>query len=259
MVKRKTIKKSSLAKKKTTSKNKRAIKKRVVKRKVQPKKRASPEKKPAKKKAPPRRKAKIKEIALHKDGTEKFETTDVLFDSIINRGGRPTNYTKTIAKKICLLISMGFSLSKITSYPDMPVMSTVCLWLLDTEGKPELSEWYSQAREAQIDIIEDRVMDICMNVPKVPMAVGKDGDILCMDGKRIMVNHPANVALAKLQTDSHYKMLGSLRAKKWGRNIDLGEGVGDLLGYMAEAAERVANFKREAALIDGETGEVVES
>jgi len=185
----------------------------------------------------------------------------VLLEPVINLGGRPNIYSNVIGKKICLLISMGYSLTKITSYSDMPCMATVCKWLRNYDERGEFIEWYSRARDVQVDIVEDRVMDICMNVPKIPLTVGKDGDILWMDGERIMVNHPANVALAKLQTDSHYKYLASLRSKKWGNNVDLGHSVGGLLELMDIAAGRLANHKekqKQALLIDNESGDVVE-
>ena len=170
--------------------------------------------------------------------------------------GRPTRYSVVMVNRICTLISMGYSLNKICSYSDIPCISTVLDWLRD-KTKEDFLDKYTRAHEMRGDIVEGALIDIADDASQ-PLIV--KGEVVLMEGKPIMVVDNASVQHARLRIDTRTRHMEVIKPKKWGRNIDLGEGVGDLLGYMAEAAERVANFKREAALIiDGETGEVVES
>lgn len=51
------------------------------------------------------------------------------------------------------------------------------------------------------------------------------------------------------------------KPKKWGKNIGLGEGIGlGILEMMDAATKRVSEYKKkEAKVIDNETGEVVDA
>ena len=72
---------------------------------------------------------------------------------------RPTIYTDELAHLICSRIASGESMRSICKDDDMPVMSTVMLWLID--GKhPSLSEQYAKARQIQAETLADEIFDI---------------------------------------------------------------------------------------------------
>lgn len=72
---------------------------------------------------------------------------------------RPTIYTDELAHSICARIASGESMRSICKDDDMPVMSTVMLWLID--GKHTLlSEQYAKARQIQAETLADEIFDI---------------------------------------------------------------------------------------------------
>lgn len=72
---------------------------------------------------------------------------------------RPTIYTDELAHSICSRIASGESMRRICKDDDMPVMSTVMLWLID--GKHSLlSEQYAKARQIQAETLADEIFDI---------------------------------------------------------------------------------------------------
>jgi len=73
--------------------------------------------------------------------------------------GRPTKYSPKIAKKICLKLAAGESLTSICSPSDMPSAVSVYAWL----DKPEHADFlnrYTQARERQAETFIDQCVDI---------------------------------------------------------------------------------------------------
>lgn len=73
--------------------------------------------------------------------------------------GRPSTYSDDIALKVCSEIAAGKSLRRICEADDMPVMSTIMLWLVD--GKHQFfSEQYAEARRIQAEALADEIFDI---------------------------------------------------------------------------------------------------
>lgn len=73
--------------------------------------------------------------------------------------GRPTIFTDELAETICARIASGESLRSICKEDNMPVMSTVMLWIID--GKHEaFSEQYELARKIQAETLADELFDI---------------------------------------------------------------------------------------------------
>ena len=71
---------------------------------------------------------------------------------------RPTEYTKDIGDKICARISEeAISLRKVCAEPDMPSPGTVYGWL---NNDPAFAEQYARAREAQMDIQAEEILEI---------------------------------------------------------------------------------------------------
>lgn len=124
------------------------------------------------------------------------------------KNGRPSTYSDEIAARICDEIADGKSLRTICAAEDMPVTSTVCLWL--TKHK-DFSEQYTRAREAQADTLFDEVLAI---------ADDSNGDIrVDKDGKEI-VDHE-NIQRSRLRVDARKWMAGKLRPKKYGERLEL--------------------------------------
>lgn len=221
-------------------------------------KKKSVKKKPVKKKAAPRRKCVSDEISLKKDGTEQFKTSNELLEAIPNYGGRPRKHSIAMENRICGFISMGYSLNKVCLYSDMPAIPTVLAWLNDKD-KEGFSDKYAHAREMQTEILEDQIVDIADDAAQ-PLIL--KGELVLIDDKPIMVVDNASVQHARLRIDTRTRHMEVTKPKKWGRNVDLGQGVGGLLELMDLASARLADFKekeRQKALIDNDTGKVVES
>ena len=72
---------------------------------------------------------------------------------------RPTIFTDELASEICSRIATGESMRSICRDDNMPVMSTVMLWLVD--GKHlTFSEQYATARKVQAETLADELFDI---------------------------------------------------------------------------------------------------
>lgn len=72
---------------------------------------------------------------------------------------RPTIFTDDLASEICARIASGESMRSICRDDNMPVMSTVMLWLVD--GNHQIfSEQYAKARQIQAETLADELFDI---------------------------------------------------------------------------------------------------
>ncbi len=72
--------------------------------------------------------------------------------------GRPSIYTPELATAICTHIADGKSLRAIAALDGMPAQSTIMLWLDGT--RPDFSEQYARAREAQADKLAEEILAI---------------------------------------------------------------------------------------------------
>ena len=72
--------------------------------------------------------------------------------------GRPTTYSKVIAKKVCERIAAGESLREIYKTPGMPGPSTVIAWAMsDRDG---FYEQYAHAIEMRAHLWAEQILDI---------------------------------------------------------------------------------------------------
>ena len=76
-----------------------------------------------------------------------------------SKGGRPTTYSKKLAELICERIATHtLGLRRLISmYDDMPVESTIYLWLYKNK---EFSEMYTHAKLFQADLLAEECLDI---------------------------------------------------------------------------------------------------
>ena len=109
--------------------------------------------------------------------------------------GRPTDYTKDMADKICEKISGGLSLRAICAEPGMPARGTVYCWLIENA---DFQDQYARAREEQADSFADEIIDIADSVAP----------------------ETGEVAKAKLQIDARKWKASKMAPKKYGDKVE---------------------------------------
>jgi len=77
-------------------------------------------------------------------------------------GGRPSEYTEEMAKKICRAISTHpMGIRRICNlYPEFPSPCTIFEWRLD---HAEFAEWYARAKQEQAEIMFDDMLDVALD------------------------------------------------------------------------------------------------
>lgn len=110
--------------------------------------------------------------------------------------GRPTDYTKDMADKICEKISGGLSLRAICAEPGMPARGTVYRWLIENA---DFQDQYTRAREKQADHFAEEIIEIADSAVAESAAVSK----------------------AKLQIDARKWAASKIAPKKYGDKTEL--------------------------------------
>lgn len=119
--------------------------------------------------------------------------------------GRPTDYTKELASKLCSKLAEGYSLRTVCLAEDMPDKSTVFDWLAKYK---EFADQYAQAKEesthANQEVLEDlgdEAIELAQSVdPKASGAV---------------------VQAVKLKADNLKWVMSKMKPKKYGDKVDL--------------------------------------
>lgn len=83
--------------------------------------------------------------------------------SKVNKGGRPSKLTDTIAEAICIHIADGKSLRTIEQIDGMPSMTTIMRWLADDRNEG-FREQYARAREIQADALIEDILAVADNM-----------------------------------------------------------------------------------------------
>ena len=110
--------------------------------------------------------------------------------------GRPTDYTKDMADKICEKISGGLSLRAICAEPGIPARGTVYRWLIENA---DFQDQYARAREKQADYFAEEIIEIADSAEAESAAVSK----------------------AKLQIDARKWAASKIAPKKYGDKTEL--------------------------------------
>lgn len=127
-------------------------------------------------------------------------------------GGRPSEFTQEIADAICERIAEGESLRTICRDDEMPNRSTVFRWLA---ARPEFSDQYARAREAQAEALFEDMLEIADDASGDTKIVGRDGE-------EREVCDTEFVQRSKLRIDTRKWMAGKLAPKKYGEKLELG-------------------------------------
>lgn len=126
--------------------------------------------------------------------------------------GRPTIYTQKLGADICEIISTSNKGLKIICDDLKISSSTVFKWLSDKD-KPEFSEQYARAREAQADFLADEIIEIADTYR--PTEIQYTNEM----GQSVTIQD--NVARSKLQIDARKWKSSKLAPKKYGDKMDL--------------------------------------
>lgn len=123
--------------------------------------------------------------------------------------GRPSLYTEELAAEICSRIAVGETLTAICEDEDMPDRVTVWRWL----GRPDFSQLYARAREAQADFEADEIKQIaddCTDDVRI------DYD---KDGKPVVKIDADAIRRAQLRIETRKWRAERLNRRQWGANI----------------------------------------
>jgi hypothetical protein len=82
-------------------------------------------------------------------------------------GGRPPLYSDELADKVLDGLAEGNSLVDVCADPDLPSVRTVMQWAADNE---EFSQRYVRAREAQAEVMDDKILKAADKAKEDPQA-----------------------------------------------------------------------------------------
>lgn len=118
-------------------------------------------------------------------------------------------FTQELADEICERLAKGESLRSICRDEHVPSLTTVLRWV---EEKPEFSEQYARAREAQADTLADEIISIA------------DDDA-------------EDVNRSRLRVDARKWVASKLKPKRYGDKIDHNHGGGITITLESDAEE----------------------
>jgi hypothetical protein len=119
--------------------------------------------------------------------------------------GRPSDFTKEMADKICSLLSEGKSLRTVCLADEMPDASTVFRWLRERE---DFRKQYASAKEESADAQNEMLLDL--GDEAIELAQGVDPKA-----------SGAVVQAVKLKADNLKWHMSKMKPKKYGDKIDV--------------------------------------
>ena len=162
--------------------------------------------------------------------------------------GRPTDYTKELADRICERLALGHSMRRVCKNDDMPGMSTIFRWLRENV---EFRQQYEIAKDEAADLMveeineiaddsrNDYLIQLAEEVNEKPASEWTEDDI-----KILAIKHlPEHVQRSRLRVDARKWTASKLKPKKYGDKTILSGDVENPLTYQ----------KIERTLLDGDT------
>ena len=131
---------------------------------------------------------------------------------------RYTAYTQDIADLICERLSDGESLRAICQDENLPDRKTVTRW---TNTNEAFREQYRIAREIQIELLADEIIDIADD------ATNDFIERTRQDGSTEMVVDHENINRSRLRIDTRKWMLSKLKPGTYGDKIQHANAAGD--------------------------------
>ena len=129
------------------------------------------------------------------------------------KAGRPTDYTVELGDDICVKLAEGKSLRSICGRGDMPVVSTVLLWVVKGDRGDQtysgFSEQYRRAREAQAEALLDEVIEIADD--------GSNDTYTDSEGnERVNFDH---INRSRLRVDTRFKAVAKMHPRRYGEKV----------------------------------------
>jgi hypothetical protein len=127
-------------------------------------------------------------------------------------GGRPSEYTQTIADEICARLACGESLRTVCKDEHLPCTSTIFSWF---RVYPEFLQQYTRAKEESADAMAEEVIDIADNATNDYMErLDKDGQAAswAFNGE--------HVQRSRLRVDTRKWLMAKMKPKKYGEKVD---------------------------------------
>jgi hypothetical protein len=143
---------------------------------------------------------------------QQFETQEHL-DSTRPAKGRPTDYTKELADKICEELALGKSMRTVCKMADMPAMSTVFKWLRENK---EFSEQYARAKQESADAMAEEILDIADTT--------EEGETITEKIEGTEVKRGDMLGHRKLKIETRKWLMAKMKPKKYGEKLDLTSG-----------------------------------
>lgn len=132
--------------------------------------------------------------------------------------GRPTDYCLETVAAICARLTEGESLRSICLDGEMPVLSTVFLWLAK---HPEFSEQYTRAREEQAETLADEIVSISDEQCTMVRADKHLGAKADDEGMVEVVFDSTAVARNRLRVDARKWVAAKLLPRKFGDKVEV--------------------------------------
>ena len=121
--------------------------------------------------------------------------------------GRPSDYTQEIGDEICMLMSEGLSVLKISEMDGMPEYRKIMRW---RNAHEDFRHNYARAREARADFLVEEALQIIDDKSQDILDIKEGGDSR-------MITNSAAVARAKLQFEGRKWAAGQMAPKNWGQ------------------------------------------
>lgn len=128
--------------------------------------------------------------------------------------GRPSKFTKEIAKRICARLAAGETLRSICRLPDMPAESRVRQWAL--ANRHGFSAQYAKAREIGYHGLFDEILEIADTTQEGTKTVDKGDHVETTTAD--MIEH------RRLRVDARKWMLARALPKIYGDKLEVGGG-----------------------------------
>lgn len=134
-----------------------------------------------------------------------------------DQGGRPSKLTKELGEQICELVAKGYTLRQIEGKLDIS-RETIITWVVQGEAKKEgfiwFSDLYARAREVQVEIWGDDLVDISDDGSNDwYQRESKDGS------KSWIACDQENINRSRLRVDSRKWLMSKRMPKKYGEKL----------------------------------------
>lgn len=151
--------------------------------------------------------------------------------------GRPSSYSDAVAQEICERLAAGQSLRQICRDKHLPHRGTVLKWLYD-KSHPGFHDQYARARERQLEVWADEIMDIVDDGSNDWMEIETDKGRI----KKVLDNE--HVQRSKLRMEARKWILSKLAPKKYGdlQRLEMSGPDGAPLLTETEASARMASI-----------------